>query len=97
MWEGWTSLDQMIGEQSKRVILGKDRGLIVERAILEMEHDFTRDLVILNCLNQVTRSEDLAVKRTEHKKSVRYTLAVADSHRVGEYATDKAENADKQT
>jgi len=66
MWEGWALLNQMIGEQPKSVILRKDGGLIVQRAILEMEYDFAGDLVILDYLNQVTRSERFRVERAEH-------------------------------
>jgi hypothetical protein len=56
----------MIGEKSKGVILRKDRNLIVQRAIFEMEYDLASDMVILDYLNQVTRSENFPIGRAEH-------------------------------
>jgi hypothetical protein len=61
-----------------------------------MEHDFARDLIILDSLNQVTRSEIFAIERTEHEKSVRYTFTVVDSDRIGECAITEPKNAGKQ-
>jgi hypothetical protein len=51
----------MVSKEAERTTLRKDRGLIVDRSILEMEEQAGGDPIAAHHLVEVTHSEDAAL------------------------------------
>ena len=77
-----TLLNEVIGQKVEGVVLRKNRGLIVNRAVLEVEHKFTGYFIAFDLLNQVTRGDRLPRNGAKHKQSMRDALSVAHCNRV---------------
>ena len=75
-------LDDVVRQQPEHVLLGEHDGLVVERAVLEPEHETTLDPVAAHDLGEIALGELLVVRRPQGRKRSRHTFGVADRDRA---------------
>jgi hypothetical protein len=73
----------MVGQELKGAALRKDDSLVVDRTIVEMENEATRDPVAAYGLDQVAVRERLSIQRSQGKKTVRQALRVTHGNDLG--------------
>src|SRR5436309_14733175 len=76
MLERGTTLNEVVAQQSEGTMLGKDGSFVVERAILEVEHESAGHPVTAGDLDEVTVGNSLAGHRAQHQKSVNQALGI---------------------
>ena len=51
--EGWSLLYEVVAQQREMPTLGEDGGFIIQRAVLEVEHETAGDAIAPSVLNQI--------------------------------------------
>jgi hypothetical protein len=72
----------VVGQEPEATTLGKDCGFVVDRAIPEVEHQSAGYPIATGDLNEITIGESVSRQRAQNKKTVDYTLGVANSNRL---------------
>ncbi len=93
--ERGTSLDDVIRHQRERILLGKDDGLVVERAVLEAEHESGLHSVAAYDLREISLRELLVVGRAQGRKRSRHAFRVTNGHGAGNRGTDVRDRESK--
>jgi hypothetical protein len=79
MLERGTPLNEVVVQEPEVTTLGEDSSLVVERAILEVEHQPATHSIAMGDLNEVTVGESLARQRPQNQKSMDQAFGVANS------------------
>src|SRR6266403_981802 len=89
----------MIADQPEGTALGKDCGLIIERAVAKVKGEPRSNPVAMSDLNEIARGESGALKRFENEESVEGSLGAAYRNRVGVHlhCGEKTHRERKQT
>ena len=68
----------MVVQEPEVTTLGKDGGFVVDRAILEVEHQPAGYPIATSDLSEVTIGESVSRERAQNQKTVDHTLGVAN-------------------
>src|SRR6266567_2986588 len=76
-------LDEVVADQPEAFLLREHDGLVVDRAILEVEDHAGRDPIAPGGLNQVSICQGGAVLRAQDEKAASHPFRMADGHLFG--------------
>jgi len=101
MREGRPFLNQVIADQPKRAALGKDRRIVIGRAVFEVKDQPAGHAIATDVLDQVAIGDNRTVERAQHQETMDQAFRVLDQHlrfrwRAGVedgYARDQRKNA----